>query len=109
MVSAVTALLLACGEGNEAASENASITIGAMRPGTSWYVFAATLATLLQKELPPGTPVEVIARGGAIGNPILVDRGDATIAIAQAATSAWARSSHPQAYKGRKHENIRAP
>ena len=61
-----------------------------MRPGTSWYVFAATLANLLQKDLPEGTNAEVIARGGAIGNPILVDRGDATVALAQAATAVWA-------------------
>ena len=108
LITIVAALVLSCGGGTESAAEDETITIGAMRPGTFWYVFAATLATLLQKELPPGTPVEVIARGGAIGNPILVDRGDATIAIAQAATSAWAQSGHPVAYKGRKHENIRA-
>ena len=85
-----------------------SLTIGAMPPGTSWYVFAATLSNLLQERLPDGARVEVIARGGGIGNPILVDRGDATIAISQAATAAWAAAGHPRAYKGKKHENIRA-
>ncbi|MDE0263191.1 MAG: TAXI family TRAP transporter solute-binding subunit [Bryobacterales bacterium] len=88
--------------------ESSTISIGAMPPGTSWYVFAATLANLLQESVPQGTRVEVIARGGGIGNPILVDRGQETIAIAQAATAAWAYSGHPVAYEGRKHENIRA-
>ena len=88
--------------------ESPTISIGAMPPGTSWYVFAATLANLLRESVPPGTRVEVIARGGGIGNPILVDRGDETIAIAQAATAAWAHSGHPVAYEGRKHQNIRA-
>ena len=104
----ISTLAIACKESHGPTKERTVITIGAMRPGTSWYIFAATLATLLTEELPPAMEVEVIARGGAIGNPILVDRGEATIAIAQAATSAWARSGHPLAYKGRKYHNIRA-
>ena len=83
------------------------ITIGAMPPGTSWYVFAATLAQLLQDAVPDGTSVEVIARGGAIGNPILVDRGDQTIALAQAVTAAWAYRGDPAAYE-REHRHLRA-
>ena len=83
------------------------ITIGAMPPGTSWYVFAATLAQLLQRALPSGARVEVVARGGGIGNPILVDRGDETIAIAQAATAAWAFAGNPVAYE-RPHRNLRS-
>ena len=83
------------------------ITIGAMPPGTSWYVFAATLAQLLQDVVTDGTRVEVIARGGAIGNPILVDRGDETIALAQAATAAWAFRGDPVAYQ-QEHRHLRA-
>ena len=106
IVAWLVCLLAACGAGPN--SDQTSITIGAMPPGTSWYVFAATLSNLLQEQLPEGARVEVIARGGGIGNPILVDRGDATIAISQAATAAWAAAGHPRAYKGKKHENIRA-
>ena len=40
------------------------VKIGAMRLGTSWYVFGATLAKLLQDALPAGSNVEVVARGG---------------------------------------------
>ena len=87
---------------------SSTITIGAMPPGTSWYVFGATLATLLQEALPAGIRVEVIARGGGIGNPILVNRGDQSLAISQAATAAWAYNGHPTAYGGQRHENIRA-
>jgi hypothetical protein len=79
-----------------------------MPPGTSWYVFAATLAGLLEENLPVGTRVEVVPRGGGVGNPILVDRGNETIAISQAATAAWAYNGHAQAYNGHKHQNIRA-
>ena len=67
-----------------------SVTIGAMEPGTSWYVFAATLAGLLEDALPPGARVEIRARGGGVGNPILVERGAVSVALSQAATAAWA-------------------
>lgn len=104
-ISAAQCGLLA-GLGCEPASGD-RITIGAMPPGTSWYVFAATLAQLLQQALPGGTRVEVVARGGGIGNPILVDRGDETIAIAQAATAAWAYAGNPVAYE-QPHRNLRS-
>ncbi len=111
LVAAV--LYLSCSHSPSPGSESAepdwsSISIGAMPPGTSWYVFGATLATLLEQELPAGTRVEVVARGGAIGNPILVDRGTETIALAQAATAAWAMEGDEQAYDGKKYTNIRA-
>ncbi len=83
-----------------------TIRIGAMPPGTSWYVFAATLSGLLEQRLPAGTRVEVVARGGGVGNPILVDRGKETIALAQAASAAWAYNGDPEAYGGKKHPNI---
>ena len=88
--------------------EASVISIGAMPPGTSWYVFGATLATLLEDSLPDGMRVEVVARGGGIGNPILVDRGEQSIALSQAATATWAFNGDPVAYGGRKHQNIRA-
>ncbi len=88
-------------------AEGDRITIGAMPPGTSWYVFAATLAQLLQEALPSGARAEVVARGGGIGNPILVDRGEETIAISQAATASWAFTGNPVAYE-REHRNLRA-
>ncbi len=88
-------------------AESDRITIGAMPPGTSWYVFAATLSQLLQRSLPGGARVEVVARGGGIGNPILVDRGQETIAISQAATASWAYNGNPAAYD-RQHRNLRA-
>lgn len=84
------------------------ISIGAMAPGTSWYVFGATLANLLQEALPKNSRVEVIARGGGVGNPILVDRGDETIALAQTFTSLWAYHGEPRVYGGKRHQNLRA-
>jgi TRAP transporter TAXI family solute receptor len=79
-----------------------------MPPGTSWYVFAATLAQLLETRLPPDRPVEIFARGGGTGNPTLVERGKATVALSQVATAVWAWNGHPIAYHGVQHRRIRA-
>ena len=90
------------------AEERLEVSIGAMAPGTSWYVFGATLASLLQEALPENSRVEVIARGGGVGNPILVERGDETIALAQTFTSSWAYHGAPGVYQGKKHPHLRA-
>jgi len=84
------------------------VRIATMRLGTSWYVFGATLYKLLKDNLPAGTRVEVIAKGGGVGNPVLVNSGKASIALANVASAAWARDGDAIAYEGKKHENIRA-
>jgi TRAP transporter TAXI family solute receptor len=85
-----------------------TFSIGAMPPGTSWYVFAATLAQLLEKELPPELSIEIMARGGGTGNPTLVQREQITIGLSQQAAAVWARDGHALAFRGRKHPDLRA-
>lgn len=84
------------------------LVVAVMPPGTSWYVFAATLSQMLEAKLPGGAQVEIFARGGGTGNPALVERGKATIALSQVATAVWAWNGHPIAYHGVKHQRIRA-
>lgn len=84
------------------------IKIGAMRLGSAWYVFGATLSKLLKDNLPAGTNVEVIAKGGGVGNPISVHSKKSSIALANVATSVWAMNGHPVVYKGKKYGDIRA-
>lgn len=84
------------------------LTIAAMPPGTSWYVFASTLAQMLESQLPPETSVEIFARGGGIGNPILVERGKAQVALSQLATAVWAWDGQDRAFHGIRHRRIRA-
>ena len=86
----------------------ADIKIATMRLGTSWYVFGATLYQLLSPELPQGTRVEVIAKGGGVGNPITVNSGKAAIGIANVVTSRWAYEGHPEIYRNKAQRNIRA-
>lgn len=82
------------------------LRIGAMREGSSWYVFAATLEQMLEPILGAGS-VEVIARGGGVANPMVVQAGKAEIALSNVATAVWAREGS-DVYKGRKAEDIRA-
>jgi len=87
------------------AGEN--LQIGAMPLGSIWYVFAASFAKVLQPALPAGSNIEVIARGGGIGNPVVVNEGKAQLAIANTSTSNWAWNGEQEIYKGKKHQNIR--
>ncbi len=84
-----------------------ALVIAAMPPGSSWYVFAATLAQLLEAQL-PGRSIEIFARGGGTGNPALVERGKASIALCQVATAVWAWEGLPLAFHGVRHQRIRA-
>jgi len=103
----LTAALLA-GAACTPAGKREYLSVAAMPPGTSWYVFGATLSKLLEERLPGNLTVEVIARGGGIGNPILVERRQASVAISQAATAVWAYNGTGAVYRGRECPNIRA-
>jgi len=85
-----------------------TIKIQAMRLGSSWYVFGATLATLLKDNLPAGSSVEVVPKGGGVGNPISVSKDTSRIGLANVATVVWAWNGHPEVYKGKNYRNIRA-
>jgi TRAP transporter TAXI family solute receptor len=84
-----------------------SLQIGAMPLGSIWYVFAASFAKVIQPALPPGSTVEVIARGGGIGNAVVVNEGKTMLAISNSSTSHWAFNGDEEMYKGKKHQNIR--
>lgn len=98
------AFAAAFGVGAPAAADD--IRIGAMREGSSWYVFAATLEGMIEPELADSN-VEIIARGGGIANPMVVQNGDAEVALANVATSVWAANGH-ELYQGGSAPDIRA-
>lgn len=91
--------------GNATAQE---IKFGAMPLNTWWYVAGASVAALVQPQLPPGARIEVLARGGGIANPVVVNDNKAQIGMSNVATSQWAWDGEPELYKGRKHQDIRS-
>ncbi len=84
------------------------LRIATMRLGTSWYVFGATLYHLLEDKVPPGTRIEVVAKGGGIVNPVVVSRGRAEIGLSNAVSAAWAYQGRQEVYGGERHDGIRA-
>jgi TRAP transporter TAXI family solute receptor len=84
------------------------IKFGAMPLGSIWYVFAATFSKYITPALPSGSKVDIIARGGGIGNPIIVNEKKADVAFANVCTSVWAMEGEPEIYKGKKYSEIRS-
>lgn len=99
------AVALAAVSGAFAASAQ-EIRIGAMREGSSWYVFAATLEQMIEPIFGDNT-VEVIARGGGVANPMVVQAGKAEIALSNVATAVWAKNGS-SVYEGQAAPDIRA-
>jgi TRAP transporter TAXI family solute receptor len=84
------------------------IKFGAMPLGSIWYVFAASFSKHITPALPPGSKVDIIARGGGIGNPIIVSQKKADVALANVVTSVWAMEGEADIYKGKKYPEIRS-
>ena len=84
------------------------LKFGAMPLNTWWYIAGASITNLVQPQLPAGTKMEVLARGGGIANPVVVNDNKAQVAMANVATSTWAWQGEPELYKGKKHQDIRA-
>ncbi|MBL4813296.1 MAG: TAXI family TRAP transporter solute-binding subunit [Rhodobacteraceae bacterium] len=82
------------------------IRIGAMREGSAWYIFAATLEQIIEPILGANS-VEVIARGGGVANPLVVQAGNAEIALSNVASAVWAYEG-ADVYDGRSAPDIRA-
>lgn len=89
------------------AEEPVSLKFGAMPVGSSWYIYAATYTTLLEKAFAEGSTFEVIPQGGGIANPLAVAQGKADVALANVATSKWAYDGI-EMYEGKAAKNIRA-
>ena len=89
------------------AEEPVTLKFGAMRMGSSWYIYAATYTSILEKEFPQGSVIEVVPQGGGIANPLAVATGKVDVALANVATSKWAYDGI-QMYEGKAAKNIRA-
>jgi TRAP transporter TAXI family solute receptor len=98
---AATALIAAAG----AAVAAEPVRIGSMPVGSGWYVAAAAMEQVFKPAL--NRDVEVIARGGGVANPMVVEQGKADIALSNVATSVWAMNGQ-ELYAGKKATHIRS-
>ncbi len=107
-LTSVAAVAVAAGLVLPSLTKAEDLKVQAMPLGSSWYVFGATLAKLLQDALPAGSNVEVVAKGGGVGNVISVDTGKAEFGLANVATAVWAWNGHPEVYAGKQYRNVRS-
>lgn len=103
---ALAAAIISTGVFGANAASADDIRIVSQGLGSSWYVFGATLAQLIEPEIDGA--VDVIPRGGGVGNPITVNNGEADIGLSNAATANWAMHGHEDVYQDRTFPNIRA-
>ncbi len=106
LVVRAAAAVVAAGLALPAMAED--LKIQTMPLGSSWYVFGATLSKLLENALPKGSTVEVVAKGGGVGNVILIDQNKAPFGLANVATAVWAWNGHPEVYDGKQYRRIRS-
>ena len=90
----------------EAAEKPIQLKLATLDVGSSWYGYGATFAELITKELPKGSRVDVLPFSGSIGNPKLINRGEADMGLAMGVAANWA-------YNGKfmfdqKYQNLRA-
>lgn len=90
--------------GGWAHAEN--LSIGSMPVGSGWYVGAAAYKKAVEASGGPLT-LEVIARGGGVANPLVVEQKKADVAISNVATTVWARDGI-MLYKGKEAKNVRS-
>lgn len=102
----IAVLVGAAGLSQASAQDPVNLKMGSFNVGGSWYIYATTIAELAQKNLPEGSVVEVLPYQGGVGNPILVNRGDADMALSFSALSNWAYNGKVT-YK-EPHENVRS-
>lgn len=58
--------------------------------GSSWYIYGAGIASLLRPELPKGSTIDVLPIAGGIGNPKLLQGGEAELGLGMSVPARWA-------------------
>jgi uncharacterized protein len=86
-VSLAAALSILSGAG-PAFAQKANLRFGTVGVGSAWYNYGAGIADLAQRQLPPGSAIDVLPRAGGVGNIKLIQSGEIELGISFAVTSA---------------------
>lgn len=76
---ALLSLSLSAGAG---AAQAEKLSLASFKAGSGWYVMAQTMGKLVRGALPPGSQVDVLPYSGGVGNPMLLTKGKADMALA---------------------------
>ncbi len=63
------------------ASGPQKLPLATFKTGSGWYVMGQTMSKLIMSVLPKGSKVDVLPYSGGVGNPMLLDKGKAGIAL----------------------------
>lgn len=66
------------------------LKIASLDVGSSWYVYAATIADVFRKNLPTNSVIDVLPYAGGVGNPKLVNNGEADLGLTFSVNGKWA-------------------
>ncbi len=93
----------------QAMAKLVKLKFAAMTVGGNWYLYASTMAAVMKPHLPAGSSIDVLPESGGIGNPMMVDKGAAQMAISFGPCQNWAwNGTQAYAEKKKKFQNIRA-
>jgi TRAP transporter TAXI family solute receptor len=88
----IVALMVAAGIGISAlpalAQQKVSLRFGTVGIGSAWYNYGAGIADLVQRQLPPGSSIDVLPKAGGVGNIKLLQSGEIELGLSFAVTSA---------------------
>jgi TRAP transporter TAXI family solute receptor len=68
--------------------EKVSLRFGTVGIGSAWYNYGAGIADMVQRQLPPGSSVNVLPKAGGVGNIKLLQAGEIELGLSFAVTSA---------------------
>jgi len=70
------------------AQQKVSLRFGTVGIGSAWYNYGAGIADIVQRQLPPGSSIDVLPKAGGVGNIKLIQSGEIDLGISFAVTSA---------------------
>lgn len=65
----------------DAQAKAEKLSLASFKSGSSWYVLAQTMAKLIKGELSSGSQVDVLPYSGGVGNPMVLGKGKADLAL----------------------------
>lgn len=92
----------------ETKTQPVNLKFASMSVGGSWNIYAVNIAEIFKPLLPEGSIVEVLPIQGGVGNPILVNKGEADIGLSFSSIGNWAMNGIVDYEDKGKQSDIRA-
>ena len=88
MITLIVAGSVCFGMSFAGAQQKVNLRFGTVGIGSAWYNYGAGIADMVQRQLPPGSSIDVLPRAGGVGNIKLLQAGEIELGISFAVTSA---------------------